>query len=87
MAPHPRAELGSRCARACGALYRAEAHRTGGSRPPGRRGPSEAALGPTLAAIDGFYRYAADVGDVGREVLPVLFEVRRMNGAGAFASW
>jgi hypothetical protein len=38
-------------------------------------GPSEAALGLTLAAIDGFYRYAADVGDVGREVLPVLFEV------------
>ena len=53
---------------------------------PGRgqgRGPSEAALGPALAAIHGFYRHAADMGDVGHEVLPVLFEVAEVTVPGA----
>jgi integrase/recombinase XerD len=52
---------------------------------PGRgqgRGPSEAALGPALAAIHGFYRHAADVDDVGREGLPVLFEVAEVRVPG-----
>jgi integrase/recombinase XerD len=44
--------------------------------------PSEAALGPALAAIHGFYRHAADVGDVGREVLAVLFEVAEFTVPG-----
>jgi integrase len=52
---------------------------------PGRgqgRGPSEAALGPALAAIHGFYRHAADTGDVDREVLPVLFEIAEFTAPG-----
>ncbi|MBE1584028.1 tyrosine-type recombinase/integrase [Nonomuraea angiospora] len=45
---------------------------------PGRgrgRAPSDAALGPALAAIHGFYRHAADVGEVNDQVLRLLFEV------------
>lgn len=52
---------------------------------PGRgqgRGPSEAALGPALAAIHGFYHHAADVGDVDRKVLPVLFEIAELTVPG-----
>jgi hypothetical protein len=52
---------------------------------PGRgqgHGPSEAALAPALAAIHGFYRHAADVGDVDCSVLRVLFEVADLTVAG-----
>jgi len=49
-----------------------------GRRPKRRRaraGPSDGALALALAAIHGFYRHVADVGDVDRTVLPVLFEL------------
>jgi integrase len=56
---------------------------------PGRglgRRPSDAALAPALAAIHGFYRHAADVGDVDRAVLAVLFELIDSTAAGWPAS-
>ena len=49
---------------------------------PGRgqgHGPTDAALAPALAAIHGLYRHAADVGDVDRSVLQVLFEVANLT--------
>jgi len=52
---------------------------------PGRgqgHGPSDAALAPALAAIHGFYRHVADVGDVDRSVLQVLFEVADLTVPG-----
>ena len=55
--------------------------RTTPGRGQGRR-PSDAALAPALAAIHGFYRHAADVGDVDRSVLQVLFEVADLTVPG-----
>lgn len=52
---------------------------------PGRglgRRPSDSALAPALAAINGFYRHAADMGNVDRAVLPVLFELTDPAAAG-----
>ncbi|MFI0480917.1 site-specific integrase [Actinomadura sp. 9N215] len=52
---------------------------------PGRgqgRTPSDAGLAPALAAIHGFYRHAADLGEVDRSVLRVLEE----QGAAAAAA-
>jgi integrase/recombinase XerD len=55
--------------------------RTTPGRGQGRR-PSGAALAPALAAIHGFYRHAADVGDVETAVLRVLFEVADLTVPG-----
>lgn len=54
-------------------IYRRLSPRQTPGRNQGQR-PSEAALGPTVAALHGFYRHAVDLGFVDERVLAVLFE-------------